>query len=284
MVGHHDGLGKVLVQGEAVHRVPGGLGGGQQGLTAEEHLRIDGEPHALHGQGKGGLDVPGLQEDPGGDVVAGEEPIRHAPDPVVLIQEDEGHVSKGQDVHAAGECKALFIRLRPEELLHAGLGHHQKQPFPAQLCGLEGVQVPGHVADEQVDAALRQVFLKLRGGALQNGDGDAGVLLVEGGQEPRQQRLAPGVADADTQLAGVVVREIVQFQVELPLDVADLLGGGLQPLAGGGQGEAGIALKELGVQLLFQLADLPGEGLLGDVEPPGGLRHVHFLGHGQEVG
>ncbi len=30
VVGHHDGLGKVLVQGKVVHRVPGGLGKGQQ--------------------------------------------------------------------------------------------------------------------------------------------------------------------------------------------------------------------------------------------------------------
>ena len=77
--------------------------------------------------------------------------------------------------------------------------------------------------------------------------------------------------------------EVVQLQVELPFDGADLLGGSLEPLAGGGEGKAGIALKELGVQLLFQLADLAGEGLLGDVEALGGAGDVHLLGHDKEV-
>ena len=106
---------------------------------------------------------------------------------------------------------------------------------------------------------------------------------VERGQQPREQGLAPGVADADAQLPRVVVIEVVQLHVELPMDVPDLLGGGLQSLARGGQGEAGVALEELHVQLLLQLADLPGQGLLGDVEALGGSRHVHLLRHGQEV-
>ena len=109
------------------------------------------------------------------------------------------------------------------------------------------------------------------------------MLLVKGRQKTGQQGLAPGVADADPELAGIVVVEVVQFQMELPLDGPDLLGGGLQPLSGGREGEAGIAFEKLHVQLIFQLADLPGQGLLGDVEALGRPCHVHLLRHRQKV-
>ena len=283
VIGHHDGLGKVAVQGEGVHRIPGGLGRWQQGLAGQKQLRIDGEAHALHGQGEGGLDVPCFQQDPGRDVVSGKEPVRHAPDPILPIEEDKGQIPEGGDVHPVGEGAAHLVGPRPKQLPHEGLRHHQEQPLPADFGGLKGVQIPGHIADEQIDPALGQVFLELRGGSLQNGHGDARMPLVKGGQQPGEQGLAPGVADADPELAGVVVVQIIQLQMELPFDGADLLGGGLQPLPGGGEGEPGVPLKELGSQLLLQLADLPGQGLFGDVEALGGLRHVHLLGHDQKV-
>ena len=65
------------------------LGPGEGFSVGGKHFRIEGDPHALGGQGQGGLDIFQLQENVGADLGVLKELVRDGPNAVPLFQENE---------------------------------------------------------------------------------------------------------------------------------------------------------------------------------------------------
>ena len=109
------------------------------------------------------------------------------------------------------------------------------------------------------------------------------VLGAESGQQPRQDRAAAGVGDAQPQPSAPPVGDLARLAQDLLLERADALSEQIQPLARVGERQLAAALEERNAQLLLELGDMPREGLLGDIELLRRTGDVFLLRRAQEI-
>ena len=179
-------------------------------------------------------------------------------------------------------CSRITSAWAPK-LVGECLRHHHHQPLLGEGDGLHPVEHNGLKADDQVHPAVGQLVLQLVGVALVQGKVHHGELLPEAGQDVRQQGQTTGVGDAHPQHPQIVAVDVPHLAEILAVQVDDL-GGRLHQLVPGiGEGQLGGAGEQLHVQLTLHVADVAGQGLLGDVKPFGSPGDVQLLGHHQKV-
>ena len=111
------------------------------------------------------------------------------------------------------------------------LGYYKEQPLPADLHHFRRIQANRGVVDKQIQHSLAQAGLQFRRTALQQRYSDPGMVFIERRQQQGQHRLPPSIGNADTQLSGGAVIDIIQFHLQLPADLSDLPAGLLEPFA-----------------------------------------------------
>ena len=267
-------------EGEEVHsfRVVGGRGDGP-----EEQLGADGDAHPRLGHGQGGDGVLRLQNQLGLEVVAAEILIYNVPGAVAPLNEDEGQVLKGLDVRPFGILPANLPRLRAKELVGEGAGYHHHQPLLSEGDGGHPLHDDGLEADNQVGPAVGQLVLQLGGVALKEGKLHLGKLRPEPGQNIGQQGQPAGVGDAHPQHPQILLVDVPHLGQILAVQVQNLGGGVHQQPPRVGEGQLWGAGEQLHVQLPLQIADVVGQGLLGDVQPLRRPGDVQLFRHHEEV-
>ena len=91
------------------------------------------------------------------------------------------------------------------------------------------------------------------------------------------------MGDAHPQYAHVLLVDIAHLGEILTVEVQNLGGGIHQKPARIGEGQLGRAGEQLHVQFPFQVANVIGQRLLGDVQPFRRPGDVQLFGHHQEI-
>ena len=190
---------------------------------------------------------------------------------------------KGLDIRPLGVLPANLFRLRAEELVGKGAGYHHHQPLLGQGDGGYPIHDDGLEADNQIGPAVRQLVLQLGGVALEQRKFHLGKFCPEPGQDIGQQGQAAGVGDSHPQHPQVLLVDIPHLGQVLAVQVQNLGGGVHQQPPRVGQRQLGGAGEQLHSQLPLQVADMVGQGLLGDVQTLRRPGDVQLLCHHEEV-
>lgn len=141
----------------------------------------------------------------------------------------------------------------------------------------------GTFDEGELDAVVGDGFEHGIGVAADGGDGDAGVLAEEGGDEVWQEVLADGLGCTEGEGAGVGAGGAGDGFEGLIGEGFKLVSEGQEGGSSGGEGDAAAGAVEEGkAVLVFQGFDLLGDGGLGEEELFGGAGEVEVSGDGAE--
>ena len=141
-----------------------------------------------------------------------------------------------------------------------------------------GVELTGGTAENQIQLVFQQTVEHLRrrraGGAQRYVRKERLIALEQAGKENSKTSLR----DADAHLARGAVLDLLQLRERVLLNALDLPERGEQHLAGIGERQRRLALKEREAAFALQRFEIPAETLMRDKELLGGLRDVQRFG------
>ena len=130
---------------------------------------------------------------------------------------------------------------------------------------------------------MGQLILQVGGVALKQRKFHHGKLRLKLREYIRQQGQSAGMGDPQAQQAHIMAVDVPHLGQILAVKIQDLGGSLHQQVPRIGQGQLGGTGEQLHIQLLFHVADVVAQRLLGDVQPLRGPRDIQFLCHKQEI-